>query len=338
MIKKKYLLVITIVLLVALIVSACANDPPKPAETTELPQSPSETTTSETTESSPPETDQPAETNEPVETNEPDEDDEDGGWTGHKPVHPMAAFQVETENENIFLRVDKLDYKIEVTEYENMLGHLTAVAEFTNNSDYPIRRFELYPDFQTEYGNSFGEFMTVMPGETSTIMVANGKEGMKPEKLVYVVFDKGENYEITYFIDEDRYEQRSEDIVDMNRVRKREVVLPVDFEFHYRTDPPDIFGTIISHVWYDNNTDLTIETLVVNALSRENQENHIYGHFGNQGDPVVPPGTTSDEMSGYGANDLEFIKVSYEARHEGKLYHITYDYKLDIYHQFEVPE
>ena len=330
MIKKKYTLLIAIVLLMALVVSACANDAPKPVETTETTQSPTESSATETTESSPPETDQP------TETDEPEEEDEDGGWTGHKPVHPMAAFQVETEN--IFLRADKLDYKIEVTEHENMLGHLTAVAEFTNNSDYPIRRFELYPDFQTEYGNSFGEFMTVMPGETSTIMVANGQEGMKPEKLVYVVFDKGENYEITYFIDEDRYEQRSEDIIDMHRVRKREVVLPVDFEFDYRTDPPDIFGTIISHVWYDNNTDLTIETLVVNALSRENQENHIYGHFGNQGDPVVPPGTTSDEMSGYGANDLEFIKVSYEARHEGKLYHITYDYKLDIYHQFEVPE
>lgn len=208
---------------------------------------------------------------------------------------------------------------------------------FENNSKYPIRRLEITTDVESLYGNFFGHYMTVMPGEVSSMSVSPTKPDMKVTGIKYIVFDRGTNYEITYDVASDHYSQIEELFIDMDRVKKAEVAVLADFDFSYTTDPPDGILPAMSHITYVNNTDATIEHLSVDMIDPKKQILHTFAHFESIDGEVVLPGATSHTFTSFGSFDLEVVAVGYSAIINDKKYLINYDYKIDVYHQFELP-
>lgn len=238
----KKIMMFLFILLLSLALISCSNNPPagpseespevkQPVETTEQPPVIEETKEAEA-ETLEPESPEPV-----AETTESDEDDEDGGFTGQKEWSPFN--QPKAQSANILVTIDQIRYELFPDEQPDLEGITWGQALFENNSQYPIRTLSITTDVDSIYGNEIGTYNSVLPGEISAVMAGVMEPDMKLKQIKYVVLDRGTNYEITYDVEKDTHSQIEDPYLDMFRVKKKDVLLPVDFEFCYVTDPPD---------------------------------------------------------------------------------------------------
>lgn len=323
--KKNRLFILLIA--IVLITSACSSDTPATESTGETPNEPVVTQTDETPAEAPA-TEESVKVEEP-ETEEPatDEPKEDAPKTGSE--RDIIGMPI-PQNENIFVTLDDIRYEIFIDEEPDSSGMLGALLLFENNSDYPIRKFELKTDFHGEFDPGFAVPYTVMPGETSSIAASEAKPDMKVTSIQYTIYDDGTNYEISYNAANDEYWQVEEVYIDMFAVDEKDIPVPADFSYDYVTEPPDLFGMVYSDVTITNNTAVPIESIYLTMID---EKERWINHFGSlPGDPVLPPGE-SVTIKSFGGEVLKPVNVSYSFHYDGQEYQIDYDYKLDQYAQ-----
>lgn len=232
------------------------------------------------------------------------------------------------------VKITELDFRMIPDEKRDPEGILWGRMIFKNNSDYVVRHLQVDYVSDTEFPPSFSTYFSVLPGQTSNMMVTMIGNEVTIKTAKYIILDKdGKNYEVTYDFAKDSYLQKNDPYTDMDRTDKDQVVALADnFKFEYVTSPPDGLGMVYSDITWTNGSDKTINEMYITMYSPDTAYTYQFGVY----DPVGP-GEVTEPISGFGADKLEPLKLTYLVTHEGTKYVITYDYRIDLYQQIVDP-
>lgn len=307
--QKKHLL-LGLILLVALTVMACSETPAPtaPASDDVTIDTPSEPVIQETREPTIPEV---------AKTTEPKEEKSDAA--------SIFDHFFGSGSDEALVMIEDFRYQLfpgEIDEQGNQWGSML----YENNSEYPVRFFEIEYDAETEFPARFSSFNSVLPGETSPIISSDMSQGMTEKIARYIIMDGDTNYEITYDFETKKYKQIVDEYLDMDRVSPEDApFLLDDFSIEYVTHPPDSLGIVYTDVTWKNGSDTTIDAIYLTMYSQERAMTYLYGGY----EPVA----AGEEgfLHSFGAEDLVPLDVQLVFTHEDTPYILQYDYKLDLY-------
>lgn len=241
---------------------------------------------------------------------------------------------VENNDDSVKVSID--DISIEPVEIKNASGSDDSDIHFRfkNNSKYPIRRLKTTYKQSDNSGEAEYEWsQTVMPGHYSIPDSKEGSPEMSIKEYEYIVYDSGTNYTINYDVENDKYEQSLNTVIDALIIPEDGVKVSFNnFEFSSETDAPDANGNIYTKFKFVNNSDFPIDKLKLFVYNNDKEE-VVYYAF----NELVESGATSKEIRNPGGDDLTILGARYEFKIDNVIYAYYYDNQLKIYDQVAGP-